>query len=200
MLAFAALAAHAQYKIVGPDGRITYTDRPPAEATGRVSSLGRGTAGAAAAADGGLPFELRQIVARYPVTLYTGDNCPPCDSARQMLQQRGVPYVERRVESAEDQQALERLVGGRSIPSLTVGLQPLRGYYANDWTSFLDAAGYPRESKLPKTWQPPPVTPLTERVLPRAAAPASAPTARATPRAPAAAPETPPGDAPTIRF
>lgn len=200
MLAFAALAAHAQYKVVDPDGRITYTDRPPADAAGRVSSLGRGAAAAAAtAADGGLPFELRQIAARYPVTLYTGENCPPCDSARQMLQQRGVPYVERRIDSVEDQQALERLVGGRSIPSLTVGLQPLRGYYVNDWTSFLDAAGYPRESKLPKTWQPPPVTPLTERTPPRAGAPASAPTARATPRAPAA-PEAPAGDVPTIRF
>lgn len=188
--------AHAQYKIVGPDGRITYTDRPPADATGKVSNLGRGAAAAAAAAETTLPFELRQVVSRYPVTLYSGENCLPCDSARQLLQARGIPYVERRIAGDEDQQALERLVGGRTIPALTVGAQPLRGFSPADWTSFLDVAGYPKESRLPRNWQPPAPTTLTERVAARSAA-ASAPPATAP-----AVPSAPPPDSPTpgVRF
>lgn len=201
-LLFTALAgpAAAQYKIVGPDGRVTYTDRPPTEATGRVSTLGRGGAAAAAATEASLlPFELRQVVARYPVTFFSGENCQPCDAARQLLQQRGVPYTERRVSSDEDQQALERLVGGRMIPAMTVGAQPLRGFNPGDWASFLDAAGYPRESRLPRGWQPPPVAPLVERVAAQRPAAASAPAAApARPAQPAAEP--PPGDAPTIKF
>ena len=146
-LAGAGLAgtALAQYKVVGPDGRITYTDRPPINEPGKVTALTRaGTAASApAGGDGSLPFELRQVVSRYPVTLYTGANCAPCDTGRQMLQQRGVPYVERRIVTDEDTSALERLSGGRTIPSLTVGAQPLRGYNATDWANYLDVAGYP---------------------------------------------------------
>ncbi|TAG29021.1 MAG: glutaredoxin family protein, partial [Verrucomicrobia bacterium] len=76
---------------------------------------------AASGGDPSLPLELRQAAARYPVTLYTAADCPPCDSGRKLLQQRGIPYSERRVTSDEDAQALERLVGGRTVPSLTIG-------------------------------------------------------------------------------
>ena len=201
--AVASLAgsALAQYKIVAPDGSITYTDRPAATEANRVTSLNRRStaASAAAASDAQLPFELRQIVSRYPVTLYTGANCLPCDSGRQLLQQRGVPFSERRIVSEEDTAALERLSGGRTVPSLTVGLQPLRGFNPNDWASYLDAAGYPRESRLPRGWQPPPATPLVAREA--AQATPAAPPAPATPAAPAQA-TAPAEPAPTtgIRF
>lgn len=164
----------AQYKVVGPDGRVTYTDRPPVAAPGQVTSLGRTAVAPAGGGDPNLPLELRQAVSRWPVTLYANANCAPCDSARQHLQQRGIPYVERRVSSEEDAVALERLSGGRTIPTLTVGAQALRGFNQSDWSSYLDAAGYPRESRLPKGWQPPPATPLVARE-----AAASAPAAQA---------------------
>jgi len=199
-----AASASAQYKVVGPDGRVTYTDRPPVAEPGKVTSLGRGGAAASAPAaaaggDASLPFALRQVAARYPVTLYTGANCLPCDSARQMLQQRGVPYSERRVASEEDGAAFERLSGGRTIPALTVGSQALRGYNAADWTSTLDAAGYPRDSRLPRGWQPPPATPLVAR---ETAAPAPAPAAPAAPPPPSQPNNPPAAEAPAsgIRF
>ena len=195
-------AALAQYKVVGPDGRVTYTDRPPVAETGKVTSLGRSGAPASAPAangDAGLPFALRQVAARYPVTLYAGANCVPCDNARLMLQQRGVPYSERRVTSEEDGAAFERLSGGRTIPALTVGSQALRGYNAADWTSTLDAAGYPRDSRLPRGWQPPPATPLVAR---ETAAPAPAPAAPAAPPPPSQPNNPPAAEAPAsgIRF
>ena len=110
-----------------------------------------------------LPLELRQTVARFPVTLYTSTDCSPCESGRRLLQSRGVPFVERRVLTGDDAEALDRLTGGRSVPTLTIGSQALRGYADNDWHSYLDAAGYPRESQLPRSYQPPPATPLVER-------------------------------------
>jgi glutaredoxin len=140
------------------------------------------------------------VANRYPVTLYTGANCAPCTTGRQMLQQRGVPFVERTIATEEDLAALDRLSGGRTIPALTVGAQPLRGYNATDWANYLDVAGYPRESRLPRGWQPQPATPLVAR---ESAAPAPAPaTAAAAPPPPAAAPAPPPapGTGTTIRF
>jgi len=185
-LLLACGAAQAQYKVVAPDGSVTYTDRPPATANARVTPIGRNAIAAAAAANPelALPTELRTAVQRHPVTLYTGEPCEPCDAARRLLQQRGVPFTERRVGTDEDGAALERLVGARSVPSLMVGNQPLRGFNDADWTSYLDAAGYPRQSRLPRNWQQPPARPLVERATPSPAAAATAP--------PAAAAEAPP--------
>jgi glutaredoxin len=173
-LAAAPGPALALFKVVAPDGSVTYTDRPPPRAepaSGRptqVTPLGRPGAapGAAAAAPGGtppLPAELRQPVQRHPVTLFTAADCPPCDAARTLLQRRGVPYAERRVSDLADIEQLERRVGARTVPALTVGEQPLRGFSPDEWDSYLDAAGYPRQSRLPAGWQPPPVQPLAER-------------------------------------
>lgn len=196
VLAAAPLAAQAQYKVVGPDGSVTYTDRPPAGA--KVTAISARAGATPLAGDSDLPFDLRQVAGRYPVTLYTAPECPPCDSGRQLLQQRGIPYAERSVTTDDDAAALERAVGGRTLPSLSIGSQGLRGFGATDWAAYLDAAGYPRASRLPRGWQPPAVAPLTVR--------AGAPARPATPAAPAErpAPESEPvvprvGES-TIRF
>ena len=173
----AALPAHAQYKVVGPDGKVTYTDRPPATGGAKVTSIGsRGVAGGTV--DVALPLELRQPAARYPVTLYTSTGaCSPCDAARQLLRQRGVPYAEKQVQSVEDADALERLVGSRDVPALAIGTQMMRGLAPEVWGSYLDAAGYPRESRLPASYQYAAATPIVERreAKPPAREPAAAP-------------------------
>jgi glutaredoxin len=166
LAALPVLPALAQYKVVRPDGSVTYTDRPPIDSNVRVTSLNRKDVQQAAGTDTALPLELRQVAARYPVTLYTSLDCQPCDAGRKLLQQRGIPYVEKRVTTEEDALALERAVGGRSVPALNVGPQPLRGYSETDWTVFLDTAGYPRESKLPKNWPIPAPTPLVDKTAP----------------------------------
>jgi glutaredoxin len=188
--------ASAMYKVVQPDGSVTYTDRPPPNGNGRVTALGRDAAAAPGNAEGSLPFALRQAMQRYPVTLYTSADCAPCASGRQLLQQRGVPFRERLVLTEDDAAALERLVGGRTVPALTIGNQPLRGLAQTDWTAYLDAAGYPRESVLPRNWPQATPTPLVERRTPATAA---APTPA--PESPAPAADTPePAPSGAIRF
>jgi glutaredoxin len=193
VLALAVLAMHtaqAQYKVVGPDGKVTYTDRVPGAADGRVTSIN--SRGGAASADAALPLELREPVSKFPVTLYvTTGSCDPCDSARQLLRGRGIPYAERQVVSVEDSDALERLSGGRDAPTLTIGSQTLRGLSSELWNSYLDGAGYPRESRLPKNYQYAAATPITDRRDTPVRAPAPAPRASAPAEAPKAEP--PPG-------
>ncbi|MDQ2778487.1 MAG: glutaredoxin family protein [Pseudomonadota bacterium] len=184
--AFCAGPALAQYKVVQPDGRVLYTDIPPVTTDARITPLNRRAA--APARDNPLPDPLRRVAERYPVTLYTAADCEPCVSGRQLLQQRGVPYQERSIASNEDTLALERIVGSRTVPSLTIGSQPVRGYSAPEWGAYLDAAGYPRESGLPANWQPPAPRTLVERT----AAPEPAPTtssARPAPRSQAQGPD-----------
>lgn len=185
--------ALAQYKVIDADGRVTYTDRPAATDSSKVTSMRRGGTAAATATAPSLdwPLELRQAVSRFPVTLYAGPACSPCDRGRQMLLQRGVPFAEKRVTTDEDAAALERITGGRTLPSLMVGSQPLRGLSPDDWISYLDAAAYPRESRLPKGWQPAAATPLVQREATASATAASGAAPAPARPAPAAAPATP---------
>ena len=197
-LAAAAPAALAQYKVVGPDGSVTYTDRPPPAEAGKSGVMQRSPqAGGAPATP--MPVELREAMRRYPVTLYATTDCPPCDAGRKLLQDRGIPFTEKRVLSEEDAEAMQRLTGARTVPSLTIGSQALRGLAEADWQIYLDTAGYPRESILPRNYQAPAATPLVEQRP--AAAPtrtAQRPAAASAPTAPAAPPPAPtPGG---IRF
>lgn len=155
---FTALPAHALYKVVGPDGKVTYTDRPAVSPDNKVQSV---NSSGGVSNDVALPFELRQAAQRYPVTLYTTKDCPPCDAGRQTLRQRGIPFAEKTIATKDDGDALQRITGGRDLPAMTVGSQVLRGYQRDDWSSYLDAAAYPKESKLPANFPQGGATPLT---------------------------------------
>ncbi len=149
LLVVCAAQAQTVYRIVGPDGKVTFSDKAPVNpATVSVTgSGGKVLAGRAEVA--ALPFDLRQSMARYPVTLYSGAACVPCNAGRLLLQGRGVPYTEFSVSSNADIDALQRISGDTSLPFLTVGGQKIKGYSQTEWTQFLNAASYPTTSRLP---------------------------------------------------
>jgi glutaredoxin len=179
------LPAHALYKVVGPDGKVTYTDRAPGTSEGKVTPL-TSTGSAVTASPSELPIELRQVSNRYPVTVYVVADCAPCDSARTLLRQRGVPFAERIIVTEEDAEAVQRLTGTRDVPTMTIGSQHLRGFSPETWSSYLDSAGYPRESRLPPGYEFAAAKPVTQRAEPP----------RPAPPAPTPAPASPTG----IRF
>lgn len=185
-VALLAAAAQAQqiYRSVGADGKVTFSDRPPA------AGVAAPTAPAAAGAGGAaLPYELQQVAARFPVTLYTGPSCAPCASARSLLTVRGVPFAERTVSTPEDIDALQRISNDSSLPFGTIGAQHLVGFSDTEWKQFLDAAGYPAQSQLPPGYLQPQPAPLvaSRRAAPAAAA-VPAPAPAPTPVAPLSAP------------
>lgn len=184
LTAMAVLASQALaqqlYRIVGPDGRVTFSDVPPPPSSNAKVTTGRGGSFTESAGSSALPFELRNVVQRFPVTLYTSKDCGPCESGRNLLRNRGVPFTERTIESAEDAESLQRLSGSTSLPFATIGGQQIRGFSDVEWSQFLDAAGYPKTSQLPAGYRNPAPTPLVAR-----AAPAPAAAAAAAPPAPA---------------
>lgn len=185
--------AWAQYKVVGPDGKITYTDTPPP--TGKAQPVGR-PAGEGVDTEN-LPYELRQVVGRYPVTLYTTSNCGACDAARSLLRQRGVPFTERTVNTSADAALLVQNEGGTDLPVARLGAQQLKGFNSADWNGYLDAAGYPKQSQLPTSYKfrdPTPLAPLTVRP------PTSTAAGNAPPPRPAPEPAPPPPAPGGIKF
>jgi len=200
LAAVMAGVAHAQqiFRIVGPDGRVTFSDKPPAEPSGRATPV-PGARAPAGSAGNALPLELRQVASRFPVTLYTAPNCAPCGAGRAWLSARGIPFAEKTVTSADDIEALRRLTGAPTLPFLTIGAQHLKGYSEIEWGQFLDAAGYPQRSQLPAGYIQARATPLVAVQEP-SQAPAPPPAAAEAPAA-AAEPLAAPQDNPAgIRF
>lgn len=179
----ASALAQGVYRIVGPDGRVSFSDQPQPSATARPAAGATGSAAGASSGGAQLPFELRQVSNRYPVTLYTSAECAPCNSGRNLLNARGIPYVEKTLSTAEDAEALKRLTGQSSLPFLTIGSQQIKGYSDSEWTQFLDAAGYPKQSVLPSSYRRAAATPLVAvqaATGPAPSAPAQQPAAAST--------------------
>lgn len=161
LLVLATPVAMAQqvYKIVGPDGKITFSDKPPAADKGKVTAPDV-SAGGEGASGADLPYELRKVAAKYPVTLYTSNPCGPCDTGRTLLKNRGIPFNERTITTNDDINALQRLAGDNTMPFVTIGGQRLKGFSDVEWSQYLDAAGYPASSQLPKSYRYAAATPL----------------------------------------
>lgn len=163
VLLAAGVQAQSVYRIVGPDGRVSFTDRPPENAAKGTRVEGGLPGAAASGAAAALPYSLRQPAARFPVVLYTGADCAPCVNGRNLLINRGVPFTERTIASNEDIDAFKGIAGDAGLPLLTVGGQQLKGFSHTEWSQYLDAAGYPRTSELPSGYQRPAATPLVAR-------------------------------------
>ena len=151
-------SAQAVFRSVGPDGRVTFSDRPtpsaPATATEKTTGAAADTATAR------LPYELQQINQKYPVTLYTAPRCGPCDTGRKLLTERGIPFTEKTITTSDDQEAFGRLSQDNSLPLLTIAGQKITGFSNQEWTQYLDKAGYPKQSALPLRYVQTPAAPL----------------------------------------
>ena len=138
------------YKWKDAKGVLHFSDMPPPASTRDRAEMknysGSGASGPA------LPYELAQAVRANPVTFYTTSSCTPCDQARSFLQQRGIPYSEKTVATADDQQALKAAGSDGQVPMLLVGATRLLGFAPDAWKEALDAA-YPAKPMLPRGYR-----------------------------------------------
>lgn len=195
-LLLAASASAQVYRSVGPDGRVSFSDTPPAA----QPPAPRAEAPAASGNTAALPYALRQTAQRYPVTLYTSSDCEPCASGRKLLREHGIPFTEKTVGSNADVTALQQLTGADSLPVLGIGQQQLKGFSATEWTQYLSAAGYPAQSQLPARWQAPAPTALAPQAAKPAAAAADTADAPAAPADPLVTPRPTATNPAGIRF
>ncbi|MBN8441155.1 MAG: glutaredoxin family protein [Thauera sp.] len=136
------------YRWVDKAGRVTYSDRPPPPGVRQVEERQYG----AAPAETVPGFALRKAAEDFPVAIYTADNCGEfCDSARDLLTRRGVPFTEHKITSEAERAAfLERFGPPDEVPAIAVGSQTFKGYESGRWNRMLDDAGYPRTPQPPR--------------------------------------------------
>jgi len=171
--ALAAAQANV-YRWVDKDGKVHYSDTPPAEA---AKSLTQKRVGGGYAESTQLPYATQMAMKKSPVTMFTGADCgDPCKQGRELLAKRGIPFGERDAQAnAADAEALKNLVGGIEVPVLTVGASKVKGFDEGAWHSALDDGGYPRTA-LPGQVPPrPPAAPKKAEAPPPAPNTAAAP-------------------------
>lgn len=162
LLAAGSAQAQQIYRIVGPDGKVTFTDKPPVpDGRSKISTVASSIpAGSANTAN--LPFELRAIANKYPVTLYTTENCAVCAIARNYLIGRGIPFAEKTVNSPDEVEAFVKISGSTQMPHMSIGSQQLSNFNEADWGQYLSAAAYPASSALPPNYKYAPAAPIIQ--------------------------------------
>ncbi|MDB5959018.1 MAG: glutaredoxin family protein [Massilia sp.] len=154
-LALAAVAGGASaqmYTWKDARGVTHFSDQPPPAGAAKAAPAIK-TVPRAGASQPALPYALNEAVKRNPVVLYTTSSCTACDQGRALLQQRGVPFSEKTVNSNEDQQKLKAAGSDARLPLLVVGGARHIGFEAVAWQEALTAANYPLQSRLPAGWR-----------------------------------------------
>jgi glutaredoxin len=165
--ASAPLAAAQLYQWKDAQGRMMYSDHPPpASVKDAQQKSFKGNL-----IESGESYATKTAREKSPVTLYVTACGAPCDQARKLLADRGVPF------SSKDPQAnpaaldeLKKLTGKMSVPVLVVGSDKIDGFEPGQWNATLDRAGYPKSAppgSKPAAGIPAPAT------APAAAAPKS---------------------------
>jgi len=166
-LAAAAQAQAGAYRWTDADGRVVYGDRPPAADARPLRVVADDPA--ASTGTQPLPYALRTVAARRPVTLYTIRDCTPCEAAREHLARRGVPFSERTLARDADVAAFRALgFGELRLPAIAIGAERSQPFAPHAWDLLLDAAGYPKQSMLPRGWRAAPARPLASELAPAA--------------------------------
>jgi glutaredoxin len=174
--ALIAPAQAAMYKWTDAQGRVQYSDTPPpanarkAEEQKLVPNTIQTT---------GAPFAVQEAAKRNPVTVWVSECGDLCTRARDYLARRGVPHAIRNPSRESEQEEWKKVSGGdNSVPLLIIGgTQKLKGFDEAQWSSALEAAGYPRAAPALKPQAIPKVEPAVE--VKSSAAPPAAPAPQA---------------------
>ncbi len=137
-LSAATSFADTMYKSIKPDGRIVYSDRPPAE--GRIektitfenlpsSTLPKETSSYVEQLKK-LRASAPVVASRESVVLYSATWCGYCTKAKSYLAGKGVSYQEIDIDTSEGKSAFAQAGGGKGIPLLLVGSQRVQGFSA----------------------------------------------------------------------
>lgn len=142
LCALALLPAGAQaevYKWTDEQGRVHYSDKPPASGKAeqvkiRINSY---TGPALVSREKSSALGPREVV------IYTTAWCGYCKKAKAFMDARGVRYREVDVEASESGRQDFARLGGRGVPIILVGAQRMDGFDQAGLEGMLKAAGHP---------------------------------------------------------
>ncbi|MEC5386226.1 glutaredoxin domain-containing protein [Uliginosibacterium sp. H3] len=139
------LAEAAVYKVIGKDGKVIYTDEPPADGTNarelRVQSYsGPAQQGKLSAQEDWQAILKRPAASNSappPVVMYSTDWCGYCKQARQYMRAKNIAFSDRDVEKDKSAQAQYAKLGGRGVPYFVIGRLTLAGFSQDSFDATL---------------------------------------------------------------
>lgn len=151
-----SLGAAQLYQWKDAQGRMVYSDQPAPPSIKHVEQKSfKGNL-----IETGESYATRTAREKYPITLYANACGAPCDQARQLLTERGVPFSGKDPQASPEAQAeLKKLTGQTRVPVLFVGNEKIDGFESSQWHAALDRAGYPKSAKPVATTAEAPAAP-----------------------------------------
>ncbi len=146
-LMLAAASAMAQmYKIVGADGKVSYADRPPADAKVKSVSEFKAASYSGPPQVGAAPnWEaiLRRPIAGMPpasrsgIVMYSTESCGYCKKAKSYMTAKGIGYTE--IDIGKDVRGREeyKQLGGHGVPFFVAGGKTMTGFTEGAFEQFL---------------------------------------------------------------
>jgi hypothetical protein len=129
--------AQSTYTWTDEKGRKVYGDKPPQNVNAKelTNSLPK------------IPTQTQ--AAKKPVQvsiITTPEGCPLCESGKELLKDRSVPYSDQVAQTAQDKEKVKLDLGGKAAiyPILIIGDNKYPGYNETEWNNYLDEAGFPR--------------------------------------------------------
>lgn len=140
-MASAPLSAAQLYQWKDAQGRTIYSDQaPPPSVRNAQQKAFKGSV-----IEGGESYATQYAREKFPVTLYASDCGTLCDQARQLLNDRGVPYSNKDPQASPEALAeLKKVTGHSNVPVIVVGKERINGFEPGHWHATLDRAGYPK--------------------------------------------------------
>lgn len=152
-LVVAAATAHAEtlYKVVGADGRVTYTDQPPADrkstttlqfADAPTTQLPESVLKYQAELANGMQNRLAQakkMDSTGTPTLFSAVWCGYCTGAKAYLQTRRIPYREIDIDTPDGGRAYFEAGGQRGVPLILADGKRLSGFSSAAYDYFFSA-------------------------------------------------------------
>lgn len=135
LMASATAGADSMYKSVTADGRVVYSDRPPAE--GKLVKAIQFEPGPSTPLPSIYAEQLRRLRASAPaasaepirgVVLYSAAWCGYCKQAKAYLANKGIRYQEIDIDSEDGKLAFAKAGGGQGVPLLTAGGRRVVGF------------------------------------------------------------------------
>ena len=122
------------YRVVGPDGKVTYTDAPPAGHNSVELNVPRHVPGQA-------PVRPAQKGLQREFVVYGTTTCPYCKGLRADLDRRGISYRFIDVDRNAEGRAKMKAMGADGVPFTTAGGKTYSGYSAGGLEAFLKGLG-----------------------------------------------------------
>lgn len=121
------------YKVVGPDGKITYTDKEPQASGGKSEKLNIQTYSGAPSVS-----NLANPVKR--VTILSAQWCGVCTKAKNYMKGRNIAFEEWDIDKSDFARAKMNELGAKGVPVILVGNQKMVGFSESRLDSMLKKA------------------------------------------------------------